>query len=38
MGNIIVGVIVLLALVLSVFKLVKRIRKGKKGCGCGCGD
>lgn len=35
MGNIIVGIIVFFAVALAVFKLVKRLRKGKKGCGCG---
>jgi hypothetical protein len=36
MTNIIVGVVVFLALMLSAFKLVKKIRKSNKGSGCGC--
>lgn len=36
-GNIIVALIVLLAVVISVRKAYKTL-SGKSGCGCGCGD
>ncbi len=36
-GNIIVGLIILLAVVYSGRKFYKTL-SGKSGCGCGCGD
>jgi high-affinity Fe2+/Pb2+ permease len=37
-GNIIVGLVVAAALGFVVFRVLKKIRGPKGGCGCGCGE
>lgn len=36
MANFIVGALVLIAVALIVWRMVKNKRQGKGGCGCGC--
>ncbi|MDR2768877.1 MAG: FeoB-associated Cys-rich membrane protein [Treponema sp.] len=38
MGDFIAGAAVLVIIGLALFRVIRIIRRGKSGCGCGCED